>query len=69
MSTESENQLSQHEIDVKIKSLLSEMHDLLVRSKTNPSVEISKKLVECYLEMESLQKQIKQKMEKIYLED
>lgn len=69
MSTQEENFYTPREIDAELKSLFSEMHDLLVQSKTNPSPETSQKLVECFHKMDTLQKEIKKQLGNLHSED
>lgn len=69
MSTREYDLHTPQEIDAELKSLFSEMHDLLVQSKTNPSPETSQKLLECFYKMDMLQKQIKQQLGNLHSED
>lgn len=57
------------DIDLQVKSLLNEMHELLNQSKTNPSPETSQKLVECFHKMDTLQKEIKKQLGNLHSED
>ncbi len=69
MNSQEENLSITQEINEKLKSLFSEMHDLLAQSKTNSAPETSQKLVECFHKMDTLQKKLKQQLSNLHLKD
>lgn len=53
------------EVNEMLRKMFNEMHTLLAKSKSNPSVEVSQQLVECFQKMDSLQKMINKKIDEL----